>query len=179
MYLPPKSADQEWIGVIIAIPEPWVTQLTEARLALGDTAALRVPSHVTLIPPIAVNVADREAILMHLQAVASHNRPFTLTVSGTSNFLPVSPVSFLELESGAADCTALAEELATGPLTHETRFPYHPHVTLAHGVDEARLREAEAQWESFSASWTVPGFRLDNVDANGAYTSKAIFDFAL
>lgn len=179
MFLPPKADDQEWIGVLIAIPEPWVTQLTDARLALGDEAAQRVPSHITLVPPTPVNIADRETIITHLQTVASHHGPFQITVAGTGNFLPVSQVAFLELETGGDDCKILAEDLCAGPLACEFRFPYHPHVTLAHGVSIEQLQMAEAEWADFRASWTVPGFRLDSIGADGAYTSKAIFDFAL
>lgn len=36
MFLPQRSPGQDWLGVVIAIPEPWVTQLTELRLGLGD-----------------------------------------------------------------------------------------------------------------------------------------------
>lgn len=179
MFLPAKSDDQEWIGVIIAIPEPWVTQLTEARLALGDEAAQRVPSHITLVPPTAVDVADRETIIRHLQAVASRRGPFQVTVAGTNNFLPVSDVAFLDLESGADDCASLADEICVGPLACDLRFPYHPHVTLVQGMGPDVLARAEEQASDFRASWTVPGFRLDSVDETGAYTSRAIFDFAL
>lgn len=179
MFLPPKADDQEWVGVLIAIPEPWVTQLTEARQTLGDPMALRVPSHITLVPPTTVDLSARADLLTHLQGVASRHGPFQITVKGTGNFLPVSPVAFLKLEAGTADCVGLAEELAVGPLAGKSRFPYHPHVTLAQGLSIERLQRAEADFALFEASWTVQGFRLDSVDEDGAYTSKAIFDFAL
>lgn len=179
MYLPPRNDDQEWVGVVIAIPEPWVTELTEARLAFGDVAAQKVPAHITLVPPTPVKRADRELLFTQLQCVASRRGPFQVTVRGTNTFLPVSPVAFLEVTTGREDCVALADELAVDSLKHESRFPYHPHVTLAHGLDPETLRAAEQEWQSFNASWVVPGFRLDSVDATGAYTSLAIFDFTL
>lgn len=179
MYLPPLHEGQEWVGVVIALPEPWVTELTEARLSFGDEIAHKVPAHVTLVPPTPVYRRDREQLFTQLQGVASRSRPFHLTVKGTNTFLPVSPVTFLEVTDGNADCIALADELAVGSLSCESRFPYHPHVTLAQGVSEEQLRAAEKQWQSFEASWLVPGFRLDSVDASGAYMSLAIFDFTL
>ncbi len=179
MFLPEKTAAQEWVGVLIAIPEPWVTELTEARLAFGDEAAHRVPAHITLVPPVAVNIADREAVLRHLQKVAAKTRAFRLQLGGTGSFMPVSPVTFLSVEQGFAECEELADEIRNGPLDYTPRFPYHPHVTLAHGVSNEDLKRALTEWSGFHAEWTVPGFRLDSVDPTGTYTSRAIFDFGL
>lgn len=179
MFLPPKTDAQEWVGVLIAIPEPWVTQLTEARLALGDEAAHNVPAHVTLVPPLAVNISDREQIVRHLQKVASQTRPFRIRLCGTGSFRPVSPVVFLDVAQGRAECETLADEIRSGPLFYQPRFPYHPHVTLAQGVGESALDTAESRWEGFTAEWTAPGFRLDSIDATGRYASRAIFNFGL
>ena len=179
MHLPAKSPSQEWVGVLIAIPEPWVTLLTEARRAYGDPAAEAVPAHITLIPPTAVERDQKEALITHLRKVASYFGAFRLTVKGTDSFLPISPVAFLNLKNGREECVSLADELRTGPLDFELRFPYHPHVTLAQGVPEAELRRAIADWDDFEATWVVPGFRLDAVAEDGTYTSRALFDFPL
>lgn len=179
MYLPPRGADQEWVGLLVAIPEPWVTELTEARRNLGDPAADRVPAHITLIPPTAINRDEREDLLIHLQKVVSYFGPFRITLSGTSTFLPVSPVAYLELIQGADDCRALSEELRSGPLDFKLRFPYHPHVTLAHGLPTETILQAQQQWDNFHASWVVPGFRLDTINEQGIYTTRALFDFPL
>ena len=47
MFLPQRLPGQEWLGVVVAIPEPWVTQLTNLRLRLGDLAGSRIPAHIT------------------------------------------------------------------------------------------------------------------------------------
>ncbi len=39
------------IGVAVAIPEPWASELQDYRTALGDTTATMIPTHVTLVPP--------------------------------------------------------------------------------------------------------------------------------
>ena len=44
------------VGVSIAVPEPYFSQLREMRRAAGDPQADAVPPHVTLIPP--TEVAD-------------------------------------------------------------------------------------------------------------------------
>ena len=62
----------------------------------------------------------------------------------------------MTLAEGASDCTDLAEEIRSGPLDHETRFPYHPHVTLAQDVDDIALDLALDIGATIEASWIVP-----------------------
>lgn len=177
MYLPPLDEGQEWIGILVAIPEPWVSTLTDVRRRAGDVQADHVPAHITLLPPTAVNVEDRERLFHHLSSVAQMHIPFTVTVEGAGSFRPVSPVSFAQVTDGFNELCALAEDIRADVLDIELRFPYHPHVTLAHGVDERQLDMVEEEVADFRASWTVPGFRLDRVDAQGRYSSLAIFNF--
>src|SRR5665809_135446 len=49
------------IGVAIALPEPWASDLQEYRTALGDETATLIPTHITLVPPRgAVRGPDRQ-----------------------------------------------------------------------------------------------------------------------
>lgn len=178
MFLPTRDETEDWMGVVIAVPEPWVSQITEARLSLGDAAAANVPAHVTIMPPLAVSPDDREAVFEHLRAVAKRHGPFKISIHGSGSFLPVSPVVFLNVEVGARECADLADDVRSGPLEYNLRFPYHAHITLAQGLSEPRLEEALDLGKGFEASWTVPGFRLDKLEADGSYTSVALFDFS-
>jgi len=83
----------------------------------------------------------------------------------------------MTLAEGADACIDIAEEIRSGPLDHETRFPYHPHVTLAQDVDDIALDLALDIGATVKASWIVPGFRLDRIDPSGIYSSMALFDF--
>lgn len=177
MYLPPLADGEEWIGVLVAIPEPWVTELTDIRRAAGDLQADHVPAHITLLPPTAVSIAQREQLFHHLSQVAQMHQPFTLTVSGAGSFRPVSPVSFAAVTDGFHELVELAEDIRSDVLDIPLRFPYHPHVTLAHGVEESALNQVEAAVADFYATWQVPGFRLDRVDTEGRYSSLALFNF--
>ncbi len=177
MFLPERSDDEEWLGVVIAVPEPWVSQITDARLALGDPLGARVPAHITLMPPRAVPKDHTEQVVKHLRHLAAGRQPFRVTLRGSGTFMPLSPVVFLNLVEGGPECTDLAEDLRSGPLDYTPRFPYHPHVTLAQGLPEAELARAERAGKDFHASWMVPGFRLDRVDQDGNYTSAALFNF--
>ena len=83
----------------------------------------------------------------------------------------------MTLAEGASACADLAEEIRSGPIDHDTRFPYHPHVTLAQDVDDIALDLALDIGATVEASWIVPGFRLDRIDPSGIYSSMALFDF--
>ncbi len=177
MFLPERADNEEWLGVVIAVPEPWKTQITELRAQAGDPNALKVAPHITLMPPLAVAQSLREEVFEHLQKLASQQRPFQVELDGSGSFEPVSPVSFLKVSTGAKQCAQLAEDIRSGPLDYALRFPYHAHVTLAHKVSPAALQTTLARAANFRAAWMVPGFRVDRVEADGTYTSAALFEF--
>ncbi|MDN5964196.1 MAG: 2'-5' RNA ligase family protein [Actinomyces sp.] len=177
MFLPPRSPGQDWLGVVIAIPEPWVTQLTELRLGLGDLQGSLVPAHVTLLPPIPVPARQRTEVIRHLRSVAQRHLPFRITIRGADTFRPASQVAFLRVDEGDDQCRMLADDIRTGPLDQALRYPYHPHVTLAQDVEDPAMDLALDVAADFSASWVVPGFRLDRLDPSGMYSSMALFDF--
>ena len=47
-----------------------------------------------------------------------------------------------------------------GPVARELAFPYHPHVTVAHGISEESMDRAQEELAGFEASWTATGFAL-------------------
>lgn len=177
MFLPQRSPGQDWLGVVVAIPEPWVTQLTEMRLGLGDLQGSLVPAHVTVLPPIPISTDRRTEVIRHLRSVAQRHQPFRLTLGGADSFRPATQVAFLTVTEGADECVMLADDVRTGPLDAPLRYPYHPHVTLAQDVDDPAIDLALDVGAQFEASWVVPGFRLDRVDETGMYSSMALFDF--
>ena len=140
--------------------------------------ALSVPPHITILPPIAVPLAEKEAVFEHLAQVAERSRPFNLSLDGSGTFEPISPVAFLNVAKGALQCGQLADDVRVGALDYPSRFPYHPHVTLAQGVEPELLDLALKQTADFQADWMVQGFRVDRVEEDGSYVSTAIFDFS-
>lgn len=177
MYLPPCGPDEERIGVLVSIPEPWMTELSELRVQFGDTQGAVTPAHVTILPPTTIKKADRERVRAHLQAVASQQTPFRISLDGTGSFRPVSPVVFLNIDKGFQQLIDLEDEVRSGILDTPRRFPFHPHVTIAQQVDEQRLDESEESCATFQAEWLVKGFRLDHVSSDGSYQSQALFNF--
>ena len=59
------------IGVALAIPEPWASQLQDYRTDIGDTTASMIPTHITLVPPTEVAPDQLGPIEEHLGAVAA------------------------------------------------------------------------------------------------------------
>ncbi|MDO5049438.1 MAG: 2'-5' RNA ligase family protein [Actinomycetaceae bacterium] len=174
MFLPPCGPDEERIGILIAVPEPWMTELADLRVQAGDNHGTVTPSHITILPPTTVKKSEREAVMEHLQTVASRFAPFRISLLGTGSFRPVSPVVFVNVDKGHQTLIDLEDEIRSGILDRPTRFPYHPHVTIAQQVSDEKLDAAQEKLADYEAEWLVTGFRLDRVGNDGSYQSQAL-----
>lgn len=148
------------IGVAIAVPDPWGAQLQHYRTNLGDSTARGIPTHVTLVPPTVVRPDRLPAVEQHLAEASARNAEFGIALRGTGTFRPVSPVVFLTLAAGISDCEELAASVRGGPLDTDLVFPYHPHVTVAHDVDDVLLDRAYDDLASFECEFRVQRFSL-------------------
>lgn len=148
------------VATAIAVPEPYATELREARYRFGDPAALVTPTHVTLLGPTEVDDATRVAYEGHLEQVAAAHAPFDVHLRGTATFRPVSPVVFVALAEGIGNCEQLATAVRSGPVRREHDFPYHPHVTVAQEVDADALDRAFAELAGYEACFHVDRFTL-------------------
>jgi 2'-5' RNA ligase len=137
------------IGVAIAVPEPWGSQLQDYRASLGDTMAGGIPTHITLMPPFEIDLDDLPRIEQHLLEAAGRSRPFRIHLRGTGTFRPVSPVVFVTVVEGISGCEQLAFAVRRGPLETHLQFPYHPHVTVAHHLPDDLLDRAFEELASF------------------------------
>ncbi|WP_243056817.1 2'-5' RNA ligase family protein [Nocardioides sp. SR21] len=148
------------IGVAVAIPEPWATQLQDYRTAVGDTTATMIPTHVTLVPPTEIDDAELAEVEKHLEEAAAQASSFAVHLRGTGTFRPVSPVVFVTLVEGISQCEQLAKAVRRGPLDVELQYPYHPHVTIAHHLEDDALDRAFAELADFECEFEVSGFHL-------------------
>jgi 2'-5' RNA ligase len=155
MRLPRAGAGETVVGVALAIPEPFRTQLHDARVRFGDPEAHNIVPHVTLVGPTPVADDALTELDEHLATVAARHAPFGVVLRGTETFRPVSPVVFVALARGAASCSALEEALRAGPLDVPSAFPFHPHVTVAHDLDDAALDEAQRDMADYEAAFDV------------------------
>jgi len=166
------------IGVAVAIPEPWATELQDYRTSIGDAMASTIPTHITLVPPTEVTDGELEKIEAHLAEAAADVPAFEVHLRGTGTFRPVSPVVFVGLVEGISQCEQLAEAVRRGPLAVDLRFPYHPHVTIAHDVAEDRLDQAFDELAGFECEFDVADFRLYVHDEERGWTPTRYFPLA-
>lgn len=163
------------IGVAVAIPQPWASDLQDYRAALGDETATKIPTHITLIPPVQVSPAGYAACERHLLDVAEAHRGFTVHLRGTGTFRPVSPVVFVALARGISECERLAEDVRQGPLEVDLTYPFHPHVTIAHHLDDPRLDRAFDDLAGFECVFDVTEFHLYCHDVDSGWRPDRAF----
>lgn len=145
-------------GVAFGLPEPYTSELQGWRERLGDPNAAGIPPHVTLLPPTALEEAQIEEVEEHLRQVAAGERSFRMRLRGSGSFRPVSPVVFVPLVEGMADCARIERKIRVGPLARTLSFPYHPHVTVAHDVDKDSLDKAFSTLSAYDCSFEVAAF---------------------
>ncbi|WP_053674613.1 2'-5' RNA ligase family protein [Streptomyces sp. NRRL B-1140] len=167
------------IGVSIAVPEPHGSELQQLRAGFGDASAHGIPTHVTLLPPTEVDESALPAVEAHLAEVAAAGRAFPMRLSGTGTFRPLSPVVYVRVAAGAEACTLLQQQVRdpAGPAARELQFPYHPHVTVAHGIDEAAMDRAFEELAGYEAEWPCTGFALYEQGADGVWRKLRDFPF--
>jgi 2'-5' RNA ligase len=175
--LPERGDDQIRIGVALTVPEPYGSALQEARASFGDPLAPFIPPHITLLGPTVVDESDLDVLGVHLAEVASRFRPFALHLRGTGSFRPVSPVVFVQVVEGISICEDLESAVRSGPLAQELRFNYHPHVTVAHEVDEDALERAFDGLADFEASFVVGGFQSYHHGDDGMWRPEKTYPF--
>lgn len=154
------------IGVAVAIPEPWATELQDYRTSVGDTTASLIPTHITLVPPTEVPDDGLAGVEDHLERAAAEMSPFAVHLRGTGTFRPVSPVVFVTLVEGISRCEQLAAALRRGPLATELQFPFHPHVTIAHHLSDELLDQAFRDLADFECEFEAASFHLYVHDAD-------------
>lgn len=166
------------IGVAIAIPEPFGSELQNHREHFGDPLARSIPTHVTLLPPTSVSDDALPEVEAHLRAIAAGATTFDILLRGTGTFRPASPVVFVTLAEGISHCELLELQVRSGPLGHrELEFGYHPHVTVAHDIADEALSHAFDKLAQYEARFSVWGFSLYEHGSDGVWRPAVDFSF--
>lgn len=147
-------------GVVIFVPEPGAAELAATRLEVGDRFGSLIPPHVTVLPPTTRPVHQIREIKRHLRRIGRRQRPFLIHLRGTDSFRPVSPVVFARLAEGREDCAALEAQVRCGVLFRELTFDYHPHITLAYGLDDVALDLVAERMAGYDLRFLVREFHL-------------------
>lgn len=164
-------------GVAIPIPEPFLAELGAYRERFGDPLAHAIVAHITLVPP--TQVADAQtlaAVIEHLGQVAAKFQAFRVVLSGVSSFRPVSPVVFVPLGAGDAEVRSIEAVVRSGPLDRDLKFPFHPHVTVAHDVAPEWLDQAEVTMAGYRAEFEVSALALFENGPDGVWRETRQFE---
>ncbi len=171
MDVPTADDAHAVLGVTITVPDPWASQIRQIRSDAGDPLARTIVPHITLVPPVLIAKEDVPAVLEHVRAVAGRGAPFVVEMARSQTFRPVSPVVYLELARGADALGSLHDDLrsAGGPLAGPPRFPFHPHITLAHGVADGALDEAATAGDSVRGTFLAQRISVHCLVEDGSW----------
>lgn len=165
------------ISVSIAVPAPFAAELQRLRASFGDPSASSIPPHVTLLSPTEIAAEKTPRIHQHLRQVAAVQQPFTMLLRSTGTFRPISPVVFVQVAGGISACERIERAVRTGPLRRDVAFYYHPHVTVAHHVDEEAMDRAFHELATYECSFEVSSFDLVEHGEDLVWRSVSTFDF--
>lgn len=174
---PPALDGPTSFGVAISIPEPHGSTLQDKRASFGDPLAAGIPSHITLLPPDELPGREIACLAADLEKVAAGTAPFDVALRGTGTFRPVSPVVFVALSQGVPEAERLASELRRSIGAPEPQFPFHPHVTVAHHLDDTALDRAYAELADFTCDFRATEFALYLHDDAAGWTPTLTFPF--
>ena len=119
------------VGVAIAIPEPFGSELQRHRASFGDPQASAIPTHVTLCRRPRSTAMSGGPGPPRRRGQPAHQR-FGLRLRGTATFRPVSPVVFVTVTEGISSCEMLATR-------HAQRHP-QPGARLSRTTRMSRWR---------------------------------------
>ena len=165
------------IGVSIAVPDPLGARLQQYRIDAGEEGAHHIPTHVTVLPPYDIERHLLPEVYAHLARVAVRMEPYRIRLRGTGTFRPVSPVVFINVVEGISESELLTAAVVAGPLVPDLRFPYHPHVTVAHELSEADMDKAYEDWAGVDSSFVVDAFSLYEFDSETGWEPTCTFEF--
>jgi len=132
------------------IPGELGTFLNQLRVDL--VAGCHAQSHVTLLPPRAIEATIPEA-WDAIRKVSEFLPPFTVTLDDIEVF-PGTNVIYLAIGEGRTGLLHAHTSFCKGVLDNIEAFPYHPHVTLAQGLDpeqvESSVEIARQRWREYT-----------------------------
>lgn len=153
MECPPSGAERiNSFALVCYLPGALGAFLDALRAELVTTCAAR--SHVTILPPRALGVPDLLAQRQIADRVPEYP-PFRVNL-GEVEVFPETKVIYLGLEDGNTQLHSMHDVLNADALVYPEPFVYHPHVTLAQGLDPDHVDEAAdlaaARWREFRHS---------------------------
>lgn len=137
-------------SLVAYLPEPLADFVDNLRRDVQPGCTAR--GHVTLLPPRPLECpVDRAAA--EIGSIIENEYAFDVHLGKVCVF-PASGVVHLSIGEGSATLIRLHRVLNRGACEHAEMFYYHPHLTIAQGLDAAGVAnatdEATARWASYS-----------------------------
>lgn len=159
----------------VPVPEPFGSLLREARASFGDPMAATIPTHITLMPPVDLDDQQLQELPGVLDDVAARVPAYRVGLQGTGTFRPVSPVVFVTIVDGVEPTQRLAHEVRAAVGVEQLEFPYHPHITVAHHLDEPSLDRAATALAGFECEFVATEFALYHHDERRGWEPQRSF----
>jgi 2'-5' RNA ligase len=137
--------------------------------------AWTIPTHITVLSPTQVSSDKASRVDEHLRDIASAHEEFRVRLHGSDTFRPVTQTSFVVVEQGAIQCSALEGAVRSGPLRRRLPFDYRPHVTLAVELTDEVHDRAEAEFKDFDFAFDTTCIERYELTDHGVWESMATF----
>jgi 2'-5' RNA ligase len=140
-------------ALVTYVPDPLGRFLDELRVSI-EPRSLAPRAHVTILPPrVLTEGVSPEEVWREIETELRRWDGFPIRI-GTPEVFPATNVVYLAINGGWDRLQQLHLRLNRGAAMFAEPFPYHPHITLAQGLDEAeakRVRDAaEVAWNQYS-----------------------------
>jgi GNAT superfamily N-acetyltransferase len=130
------------LAVVLLLAGRAAVEVDALRRATGDPDVARIPTHITLVPPVNVREGDLDGVLATLRDAATTVAPFTVELGPTATFLPTSPTLYLAVDGALDELPRLRDALLVGPFDRPSILPFVPHVTLRNPATPDALQRA-------------------------------------
>ena len=164
------------LAVVLLVSGRAAAEIDALRRATGDPDLSRIPTHITLVPPVNVREVDVAGVLGTLRDAAADVAPLTLAFGPTATFLPTSPTLFLEVDGALDELDRLRRALLVGPFDRPSLHPFVPHVTLRNPAAPEALERARDALASYRATVTFDRVSLlEETDRVWRSVADAVF----
>ena len=117
---------------------------------------MRIPPHVTLVPPVNVAAPLVGAALATLRAAAAAVRgPLQLSLGPVCTFAPANPVLYLRVGGDLEHLRSVRDAAFTPPFERHLSRPWVPHVTVARDASADRIAAAVAALDRYTVATTL------------------------
>jgi 2'-5' RNA ligase len=180
MAVSPNGADRiNLFALVVYIPDPLAKYLDDLRHDMVPGCIVR--AHVTMLPPRPLSSDPADAI-ERAREVLSRFAPFEIE-PGEIEVFPKTDVIYIGIKKGDRELRQIYRALNGGSLAFREEFSYHPHITLAQGLQPDKVQSlaqaARDRWAEFPYSRTIPADRACFVQSTVSCTWADLAEFRL